>query len=82
MGFYDNTHDIVSTTFDYNVSYKSVPLKNYFTSKLNPSIAFQFYEIKINNKRVVIFVISKANKTQTSFEKIRHYRRGLNKNGY
>ncbi len=78
-GINDTTHDIVGTNFDYNVSYKSVPLKNYLASKLNPSIAFQFYEIKINNKRVVILVIPKANKVPTSFEKIRYYRIGSSK---
>lgn len=78
-GISDTNHEIVGSDFNYNCTYKNEPWQNYLARNLNPSIAFEFKEITINNHRIVCLVIPAAIKVPTSFNKVRYGRIGSSK---
>ncbi len=73
-GINDKTHAITGTNIKYHCEYRGEPFQNYLARNLNPSIAFQFKEISIDDKRVVILIIPSAKKVPTSFNRIRYGR--------
>lgn len=79
LGIDDKTHEIVGTTFKFNVAYKTEPLQNYLARNLSPSINFSFDELQINEKRVVILTVPAAIKVPTEFNNQRFYRIGSSK---
>ncbi len=78
-GVNDETHIITGCDINYNCTYKKEPWQNYLARNLNPSIAFEFKELEIDSKRVVLLIIPAASKVPTSFEKIRFGRIGSSK---
>ena len=78
-GINDKTHEIVGTTLDYTINYSNEPYQNYLARNLNPSIAFEFKELIIEKKRIVVLIIPAAKRVPTSFLKDRFYRIGSSK---
>ena len=78
-GVNDETHKIVGCDINYNCSYKKEPWQNFLARNLNPSIAFEFKELSINNNRLVLLIIPAAVKVPTSFDKVRYGRIGSSK---
>lgn len=78
-GIEDKTHAIVGTTFDYYCNYKNQPFQNYLAINLSPSIDFEFDEVVINGKRVVVLSIPAAHNVPTSFANNRFIRIGSSK---
>ncbi len=78
-GVNDKTHEIVGTTFCYDVDIKNEPLKHYLARRLNPSISFIFETFYIDNKKVVCLTIPAAKRIMTEFDKIRYIRIGSSK---
>ena len=78
-GVNDETHKIVGCDIKYNCSYKKEPWQNFLARNLNPSIAFEFKELLINNNRLVLLIIPAAVKVPTSFDKVRYGRIGSSK---
>lgn len=75
-GVNDETHDIVGTDFSFQQKYKNEPLKSFYAHSLNPDIDFNFYEIFIEKKRIVVLEIDAASEFPTSFEYGRYIRIG------
>ena len=75
-GIDDKKHDVIGTNINPFCSYKNEPFQNYLARNLKPSIAFQFDEIFINNKRLIVLTIPCAKNVPTSFNKIRYSRIG------
>ena len=60
-GVDDTTHDILGTTFSPALSKKgNQELENWLLGNLEPKIDFRFYEIEIDNKKIVLFEIAPA----------------------
>lgn len=79
FGIDDKTHELVGTTFKFNITYKAEPLQNYLARSLSPSIGFSFEELQMNGKRLVALTIPSAVKVPTEFENQRFYRIGSSK---
>lgn len=78
-GINDKTHTIVGTNFNIYQEYKNEPIQNYLARNLNPSINFNFEELYINNKRIVILIIPAATDIPTSYKEKRFIRIGSSK---
>ncbi len=79
-GIENKTHKVVGTSFDYHKEIKDgEPLEHYLARNLKPDITFNFKEITLHGKRVVVLTIPKAEKIPTSFDRIRYYRIGSSK---
>ena len=78
-GIDDKTHEIVGTTFNSNIELNNEPLKHYLARNLNPSIAFNFEDIIIDGKKVVVLTIPAAKRIITEFNKERYIRIGSSK---
>lgn len=78
-GINDKTHKIVGTKFNPNQNINNEPLQHYLARNLNPSIAFNFEEIIIDNKRIVILMIPSAKIVPISYKDIRYIRIGSSK---
>ena len=78
-GVNNETHIIVGCNINYNCSYKKEPWQNYLARNLSPSIAFEFKELVIDSKRLVLLTIPAAIKVPTAFEKVRYGRIGSSK---
>jgi len=78
-GVNNDTHKITGTTFDFHQDVKNEPLQHYLARQLEPDICFDFREITIRRKRVVILIIPAAKKTPTSFREKRYIRIGSSK---
>ena len=79
-GVNDENHEIVGTSFNQYGDYNKEPYQNYLARNLSPSINFEFKEIEINGKRVVVLVIPPAQEIPTSFKETRYIRIGSSKN--
>ena len=80
FGISDSSHDIVGT----NIVLKSCKkgneeLESWITRLLNPKIQFNFYDIIINEKKLAIVEIKRAEYTITKFRNIAYMRIGTNK---
>ena len=78
-GVNDTTHEIVGTTFNQYCEHNKEPYQNYLARNLSPSINFNFEEIKIQGKRVVVLVIPAATEIPTAFKEKRFLRIGSSK---
>ena len=78
-GIDDKTHKIVGTDFNSNKEINNEPLKHYLARNLNPSIAFRFEDIIIDDKKVVVLIIPAAKRVITEFNKERYIRIGSSK---
>jgi ATP-dependent DNA helicase RecG len=78
-GISDSEHKYIGTNINYNKSIKGEPLQNYLARNLYPSICFQFFEIEINKKRIVVLTIPAASRIPTSFKRVRYSRIGSSK---
>ena len=67
-GVNDKTHEIVGTKFNQYCDYNKEPLQNFLARNLNPSINFEFKELEICKKRVVVLLIPAAEEIPTSFK--------------
>lgn len=67
-GLEDKNHAIIGTTFDYkNAKKGNEELENWLTRLCNPRLNLKFFEIQIENKKVVLLEIPMAERMPTSF---------------
>lgn len=79
-GIENNTHNIIGTAFDFHQDVRgNEPLKHYLARQTNPDIGFDFYEIILQGKRLVVLVIPAAKKVPTAFDDVRYTRIGSSK---
>lgn len=78
-GINNETHALTNTTFDYHKDVKNEPLEHFLARQIVPDINFQFHELEIDEKRVVVLVIPAAEKVPTSFNNNRFLRIGSSK---
>lgn len=78
-GVNNETHNIVGTKFNQYCNYKNEPYQNYLARNLSPSVNFEFQELTIKNKRVVVLVIPAAEEIPTAFKEKRYIRIGSSK---
>ena len=80
FGIDDNSHEIVGTDIVLKNKKKgNEELEAWITRLLNPKINFNFYDIEIDNKKVAIIEIKRAEYTITKFESTAYMRIGTNK---
>ena len=80
FGIDDDSHEIVGTNIVLKNKKKgNEELESWITRLLNPKINFNFYDIKINGKKVAIIEIKRAEYTITKFESTAYMRIGTNK---
>ena len=78
-GIENNTHVIKGTAFDIHQDVKNEPLKHYLAHMLKPDIGFDFHEIELEGKRIVVLVIPAAKTAPTAFDRVRYLRIGSSK---
>lgn len=79
-GIDNKTHDIIGTDFNYRECKKGAEeLELWLSRMLNPRIDFKFSELNIDDKKVVLLSISKAEKQPTQFSGTEFIRIGTNK---
>ena len=78
-GVENNTHIIKGTTFDIHQDVKNEPLKHYLTRMVKPDISFDFHEMELEGKRIVVLVIPAAKTVPTAFDRVRYLRIGSSK---
>lgn len=78
-GVNNKSHKLVGTDFDFHRDVNNEPLEHYLARMLNPDMAFEFKEISINKKRIVVLVIPSAKQIPTSFNGNRYFRIGSSK---
>ena len=78
-GVNNDTHVITGTTMNYHRDVKNEPLEHYLARLVTPDIGFNFREITLNRKKVIVLVIPAANKTPTAFDGVRYIRVGSSK---
>lgn len=79
-GIDDETHEIVGTSFDYqSKKVGNEEFQNWLHRLLKPKINFEFYEIEIDGKNIVILEIPKAENIITKFKNEAYIRVGTSK---
>ena len=78
-GVNDKTHEIVGTGFDFDQDINHEPLKHYLRRKCSPDINFDFKELQMEGKRVVLLTIPAAKTVPVSYAKERYIRIGSSK---
>lgn len=78
-GVDNDTHELTDTTFDFHKDVKNEPLEHFLARQVVPDINFEFHELKMNNKRVVVLIIPAAKKVPTAFNGNRFIRIGSSK---
>lgn len=78
-GIYDKTHKVVGTVFDYEQDINHEPLKHYLRRKCSPDNNFDFEELMIEGKRVVLLTIPAAKTVPLSYARERYIRIGSSK---
>ncbi len=78
-GINNTTHEIDGIPFDPNCDVKSEPLKHYLARQISPENNFDFTEVTIDGKRVVVLRIPAAKTVPTSFRNERYIRIGSSK---
>lgn len=78
-GINDKTHEIVGTKFDYHQDVKNEPLEHYLARNIIPDLGFEFVDLTMNDKKIVVLIIPAASKVPTSFNNSRYYRIGSSK---
>jgi predicted HTH transcriptional regulator len=76
-GVEDETHRIVGTTFNPSVEKaKNQPLEMWLSQHLSPKIFFQFKELIVDEKRIVVLEIPAATTTPVEFDRTAYIRVG------
>ncbi len=75
-GINDASHEIKGTSINYHCDFKGEPFQNYLARNLSPSIAFEFQDLQIDDKRLVLLIVPAAKKVPTSFSRKRYGRIG------
>jgi len=75
-GIEDETHVISGSNVKFHCDFKGEPFQNYLARNLSPSIAFEFKELEMEGKRIVLLIVPSAHKVPTSFGKVRYGRIG------
>ena len=78
-GVNNETHELTNTTFDYHRDIKGEPLEHFLARQIIPDVNFEFREIKINRKRIVVLTVPAAKVAPTAFNGIRYIRIGSSK---
>lgn len=78
-GIDDKDKKIVGTNINYNAEIKNEHIKNILARKLTPSILFDFKEVQINKKRIVVLIIPCSKVIPTSYAGERYIRIGSSK---
>ena len=78
-GVNDKTHEIVGTGFDFDQDINHESLKHYLRRKCSPDINFDFKELQMEGKRVVLLTIPAAKTVPVSYAKERYIRIGSSK---
>lgn len=78
-GINDKTHKVVGTVFDYEQDINHEPLKHYLRRKCSPDNNFDFEELMIEGKRVVLLTIPAAKTVPLSYARERYIRIGSSK---
>ena len=79
-GIENNTHCILGTDFDFHRDVnKGEPLQHYLARNIEPDIGFEFQELYLDGKRVVVLIVPAAVKVPTAFGEVRFTRIGSSK---
>ena len=78
-GVNDATHTIVGTDFNQYCNHNKEPYQNFLARNLSPSIGFEFSELMIDEKRIVVLTIPAAKNIPTAFNGSRFIRIGSSK---
>lgn len=78
-GVDDETHEIVGTDFNQYCDYNREPYQNYLARNLSPSIGFEFDDLLVDGKKVVVLTIPAARNVPTAFCDSRYIRIGSSK---
>lgn len=78
-GVNNENHKIVGTNFNQYCDYNKEPFQNYLARNLSPSVGFDFEELEIDGKRVVVMIIPAAQNVPTAFNDVRYIRIGSSK---
>lgn len=79
-GVDDSTHEIVGTNFDvYKKKKGNEDFQNWLTRIINPKIEFSFYEVNIEDKKIVVLEIKRAEYEVTKYGKEGYIRIGTAK---
>ena len=78
-GIDNDTHAIVGTTFDPTMEVKREPLMHFLARQLSPDTAFDFHELEMEGKRIVLLEITAAKAVPTAFANVRYFRIGSSK---
>ena len=74
-GVDDTTHDILGTDFKPTTTTKgNEALENWLLRLLSPKIEFKFYEVKIEEKNVVLLEIAPAHRNPVMFQGVEYIR--------
>lgn len=80
FGIDDDSHEIIGTNIVLKNKKKgNEELEAWITRLLNPKISFNFYDIEIDNKKVAIIEIKRAEYTITKFKSTAYMRIGTSK---
>jgi len=78
-GINDKTHEVVGTVFDYDQDINHEPLKHYLRRKCSPDNNFEFEELTVEGKRIVLLTIPAAKTVPLSYARERYIRIGSSK---
>ena len=78
-GVNNDTHELTNTTFNYHKDVKGEPLEHFLARQLTPDVNFEFCELKISKKRIVVLLIPAAKIVPTAFNGNRYIRIGSSK---
>ena len=78
-GINDKTHEITGTTFNFRRDIKNEPLEHFLARQTTPDIAFAFYEVFFEERRLILLEIPKAKQIPTTFNNVRYIRIGSSK---
>ena len=73
-GIENNSHQVVGTKFNFQQEVRNEPLQHLLARMVRPYIGFQFSELTLRGKRIVVLSIPAARHTPTSFDKVRYMR--------
>ncbi len=76
-GIDDKTHEIVGTDYNqYTLKIGNQEIESWLRNLLSPNAEFEFKNIKMNNKDIVVLIIYKATNQTVTFKKVDYIRVG------
>lgn len=76
-GIDDKTHEIIGTELNYrSKKVGNEEIENWLSTQLKPRLDFRFYDLMIEDKKVVIMFVPAANNAPTSFKSEKYIRVG------